>query len=331
MSAPTQPPATPAATVDPSASGRSGFGSLRKGGLQWDLLPMRLFVQGNAKFWNPAEIDFSGEREDWESLTAEQQDVMLHNVALFAAGEEAVTQDIQPFMAAMAAEGRLEDEIYLTQFAFEEAKHTEVWRRWLDAVGLTDDLHWQINRNAGYQIFFYDKLPNALERLHHDPSPEAQIRAAVVYNQVIEGTLALTGYHLFDQICEITGRFAGMRELIRWIGRDERRHMAWGTYTCRRHVAADDANWQVVQDALNELQDPIWQLMTAMTDEYPDDEGPFGLRRSDTQAYAMDRFARRFGAIESARGTRVEAVEQGTTEIDLEEQFAEEDAASVAS
>ena len=43
-------------------------------------------------------------------------------------------------MAAMRAEGRLGDEMYLTQFAFEEAKHTQVFRMWLDAVGLTGDL-----------------------------------------------------------------------------------------------------------------------------------------------------------------------------------------------
>ncbi len=36
-----------------------------------------------------------------------------------------MTQDLQPFVAAMAAEGRLADELYLTQFVFEEAKHTD--------------------------------------------------------------------------------------------------------------------------------------------------------------------------------------------------------------
>ncbi len=33
--------------------------------------------------------------------------------------KEAVTHDIQPFMAAMAAEGRLGDEMYLAQFCFD--------------------------------------------------------------------------------------------------------------------------------------------------------------------------------------------------------------------
>jgi len=34
-----------------------------------------------------------------------------------------------------------------------------------------------------------------------------------------------------------------LQQVIKFIGDDERRHMAWGTFTVRRHVAADDALW----------------------------------------------------------------------------------------
>lgn len=305
---------------------RQEFGSIGPQGLDWNGLPMRLFVQGNEKFWNPADIDFSEERAHWDALTDLQRDAMLSTATLFIAGEEAVTQDIQPFLQAMANEGRLEDELYLTQFAFEEAKHVEVWRRWLDAVGVDIDLHFNIEQNEGYRIFFYDKLPKALQRLTLDWSPEAQLRACVCYHQVVEGTLALTGYWVFQRICDITGAFPGMRELIRLIARDERRHMAWGTYTCRRHVAADDENWQVVVDAMEELREPLTLLINARREEFEETGSPFGVDPDETEAYAFDRFGRRFGAIESARGKTVTSVERGTTELDLEDQFAVEDA-----
>ena len=110
--------------------------SLDAGGLNWDSLPMKLFAGGNAKFWNPVDIDFSRDRADWESLTDLERDFAARLCVQFIVGEEAVTQDIQPFMAAMRDEGRLADEMYLTQFAFEEAKHTQVFRMWLDAVGI---------------------------------------------------------------------------------------------------------------------------------------------------------------------------------------------------
>jgi hypothetical protein len=111
---------------------------------------MRLFLKGNRLFWNPAEIDFTKDAEDWASMSDDERDGAAILAASFVAGEESVTQDIQPFMRAMAAEGRLEDEMYLTQFAFEEAKHIEAFRRWLDGVGLTGDLHSMID-NEGYR------------------------------------------------------------------------------------------------------------------------------------------------------------------------------------
>ena len=114
--------------------------SLAEGSLNWGSLPLKLFAGGNAKFWNPADLDFSRNQADWEALTDLEREWATRLCAQFIAGEEAVTQDIQPFMAAMRAEGRLGDEMYLTQFAFEEAKHTQVFRLWLDAVGVTDDL-----------------------------------------------------------------------------------------------------------------------------------------------------------------------------------------------
>jgi len=114
--------------------------SLDAGGLNWNSLPLKLFAGGNAKFWNPADIDFSRDRADWEALTDLEREWATRLCAQFIAGEEAVTQDIQPFMAAMRAEGRLGDEMYLTQFAFEEAKHTQVFRLWPAVPGMTDDL-----------------------------------------------------------------------------------------------------------------------------------------------------------------------------------------------
>jgi len=152
--------------------------SLDAGGLNWDSLPLKLFAGGNAKFWNPADIDFSRDRADWEALTDLERDWAARLCAEFIAGEEAVTQDIQPFMAAMRAEGRLGDEMFLTQFAFEEAKHTQVFRMWLDAVGLTGDLQHYLDDLPNYRKIFYEELPESLDALSTDPSPTAQIRAS---------------------------------------------------------------------------------------------------------------------------------------------------------
>jgi ribonucleoside-diphosphate reductase beta chain len=312
-----------------AAGHRTSFGALRKGGLNWDYLPMRLFVQGQDRFWKASDIDFSQDAEDWHSLTEQEREAALYLCASFIAGEEAVTEDIQPFMQAMSAEGRLEDEMYLTQFAFEEAKHTEVFRRWLDAVGVKEDLHHYIEDNPGYRTIFYEELPAALDHLLRDTSPEAQIRASVTYNHIVEGMLALTGYHAWNLVLKSRGIAPGMQEIVKRIGDDERRHMAWGTFTCRRHVAADDGQWATVEARIQELLQPALQMVAYPLEQFGDDI-PFGLDKDKLVPYAFQRGTRRLGTIESARGKDVRAIEGDYEPIQLEDRFAEEDAAEYA-
>lgn len=307
---------------------RTGFGSLRKGGFHWDYLPMRLFVQGQEKFWRPADIDLSQDAEDWQQLDDMERHGALYLCASFIAGEEAVTEDIQPFMQAMAAEGRLEDEIYLTQFAFEEAKHTEAFRRWLDAVGVQEDLHGYIEDSPGYRRLFYEELPKAMDRLLDDPSPPAQIRASVTYNHIIEGMLALTGYHAWNIVCKQRDMLPGMQQIVRRIGDDERRHMAWGTFTCRRHVAADTANWQVVEDRIQELIPPALELVKYPFQEIAAiaPEFPFDVSEEELVQYAYERGTRRLNTIEGAKRSSPQEIEGDYEPYRLEERFGQEDA-----
>ena len=322
-----------AETTSPAVtSARTGFRSILEGGLDFQALPMRLFVQGNQKFWDPSQVDLSQEAEHWDRLDAGQQEIVTGLALQFLIGEEAVTEDIQPFVRAMAEEGRLEDELYLTQFAFEEAKHVEAFRRWFDAVGLSRDLHDELERAAiGTEPpggVFADLQPETMGRLLIDPSPEAQIRANVVYNQFVEGTLALTGYWVWSRILDgLGGLFPGMRAIIRGISSDERRHLAWGTYNIRRHVAADDAMWDHAVACLDEM----YELMLGRRDALRADTSPqtlayrerfraMGAGPGETWHYQVSRFERRYGAIESARGVSGERIEHGLEEEETDEE-----------
>ncbi len=308
---------------------RTRYGSLAAGGLNWNSLPLKLFAGGNAKFWDPADIDFSRDRADWELLTDRERDYATRLCAQFIAGEEAVTKDIQPFMAAMRAEGRLGDEMYLTQFAFEEAKHTQVFRLWLDAVGMTDDLHGYFDDLPAYRQMFNEELPDSLSALLIDPSPSAQVRASVTYNHIVEGMLALTGYYAWHKICVERGILPGMQQLVRHIGDDERRHMAWGTFTCRRHVAAEDANWTVFETRMNELI-PLALQLTEDGFALYGDPMPFDLSVDEFLQYSTDKGMRRFGTISSARGRPLEEIDLDYSPLQLEDTFADEDERTLA-
>lgn len=304
---------------------RDGFASLSGGGLKQDSFPLRLFAKGNAKHWNPADIDFTQDAADFAAMTDDERWQCCALAAQFLAGEESVTQDLQPFIAAMAAEGRFADEMYLTQFVFEEAKHTQAFRLWFDAVGMTSDLHEYIEHNEHYMEIFTKALPESLYALGDDPSPRNQIRASVTYNHIVEGTLALTGYFAWHKICAERGILPGLQQVIKHIGDDERRHMAWGTFTCRRHVAANDELYDVVDERMQELMVPAMGVVTGTVDRFPDGQVPFDIDINELAEYAMDKLGRRLGAIESARGADLFVIDVDAEPEALEEQFHAED------
>lgn len=308
---------------------RTRFGTLTMGCLNWDSLPLKLFAGGNAKFWDPADIDFSRDRADWESLSDDERDFAKRLCAEFMVGEEAVTLDIQPFMAAMQAEGRLGDEMYLTQFAFEEARHTYAFRLWLDTIGVTDDLHSYLDELPAYRQIMCEELPESLNALMLDPSPAAQIRASVTYNHIVEGTMALVGYRTWHQICVKRDILPGMRQLVQCISDDERRHMAWGTFTCRRHIAADDANWTVFENRMNELIPLAVRNSEEMLAPYGD-QLPFKISMDKSMQYATNKGMRRFGTISSARGRSVAEIDLDYSPLQLEDSLADEEKQALA-
>ena len=305
---------------------RTGYGSLCPGGLRMDSFPMRLFRKGNKKFWNPEDIDFSRDAQDFAAMNDDEKLMTGSLAARFMAGEETVTQDIQPFMHAMAAEGRLADEAYLAQFAFEEAKHMQGFRLWFDAVGLTGDLHDYAEYGPAYDLIFKEEQPKAMWALVDDPSPAAQVRASVTYNHIVEGCLALTGYFAWAKVCNSRNLLPGMQQLIKHISDDERRHMAWGTFTCRRHVAADDANWKVVEDQMGKLMEPALALTNEIYTRFEGRQPPFGTDPDEMQQYAADKLARRLESIQGARGRNPQEIDEDYSPMELEDRFGDEDA-----
>src|ERR1700736_5347441 len=160
------------------ATTRSEYLSISRRGIDFDSVPMRLFQKSKKLgIWDPMLFDLTQDRLDWEASDQVRRDDLIGTTTLFQAGEEAVTLDLLPLVMAVARDGRLEEEIYLTSFLWEEAKHTEFFRRWLDAVPRigAQALHEYIGPN--YHRLFFDELPAAMGRLLEDRSDEALARA----------------------------------------------------------------------------------------------------------------------------------------------------------
>ena len=177
------------------------YTTLSSRGLRHEIFPMRLYHKAKKLgIWDPRDIDLSQDKQDWQRMPDYRQERLRNLILSFQAGEEAVTLDLLPLIMTVAREGRLEEEMFLTTFLWEEAKHTEFFRRVLDEVlNAQGDLH--IMRPAssasGERDIFAEELPREMNRLLTDPSPANQARASILYNMIVEGVLAEHA-HLVD-------------------------------------------------------------------------------------------------------------------------------------
>jgi len=232
-------------------------------GINRDALPWRLWTKAKQLFWDPADIDYSQDVTNWQTIPADVRGLVALGARGFMVGEEAVTLDILPLVRAISDEGRLEETIYLTSFALEEAKHVDFFRTWFDAVGFDPRQAPELPTNGdganSYQgnDIFAGELQRVMRRLDNDRSPEAFLDAGITYNQFIEGVAAIAGYKGWSKFFEAFNVLPGLQEGLQLIQRDERRHIAYGTYLCRRLIAAHPELWEFVERRWAELTGPF--------------------------------------------------------------------------
>ncbi len=290
----------PAPVAVPANGGRSAYKSTGPAGLDRDSPPMRLWEKAKVRgVWNPAELDFADDRADWSGLDADERDLLMRETSLFLAGEEAVTLDLLPLIQAVAAEGRLEEEIYLASFLWEEAKHVDAFSRFFEEI-VAERRDLDRFHTPSYRTVFYDELPAALDRLRTDGSPTAQAEASVTYHMIVEGVLAETGYHGYSEVLDRHRILPGMRALIGHVQADEARHLAYGVFFLSRLVAEHgEGVWQAIESRMERLLPLALQVVDEAFSAY--DPVPFGLDPGAFAEFAQDQFRRRFSRIEKAR------------------------------
>jgi len=298
--------------------------STTAGPFRTDVLPWRLYQKAKQLTWDPADIDFAREAADWNSRDDNMRRLVARLATTFMVGEEAVTLDIVPLLRAIADEGRIEEAMFLTTFLGDEAKHAEFFRTWFDVIGAPDDLDSLLT--PAQRRVFDEELPRSMGRLDGDRSPEAFLDASLTYNHFVEGVLAMTGYWAWDRMFAMQDVFPGMRAGLSMVQRDERRHLAYGTYLCRRIVAEHPDTWPYVEERMSQLRELglrfVDDLGAAIFDDFRSSAGDVtpefdalakGIMAEFTQ-YGEDLLQRRTQAIASARGSSIDDVERAARE-----------------
>jgi ribonucleoside-diphosphate reductase beta chain len=282
---------------------------------------MRLYEKAKRLgVWNPGEIDFTQDRADWQELSDERRTAIIRLTTRFVTGEEAVTLDLLPLVMVIATEGRLEEELFLTTFLFEEGKHTDFFSRWLHEVADDPPLP---EAPAPYRQLFDVELQGSMAALLEDRSPAAVARASVTYNMIVEGVLAETGYQSYYQSLAVNDLMPGLCEGLVHIKRDESRHIAYGVYLLSRLVAEDPSIWDVIEQRMAELQPLTMEIIRSGYELYPDGVSPFGLRVDEFSEYAANQFRKRYERIAKARTQSLADIEAESEPAEVDSLLAE--------
>lgn len=275
-------------------------------GLRYDIPPMILWERAKRLgIWNPADIDFSQDAEDWRKLSPAQQSYLKSVCSRFISGEEAVTLDLLPLMKAVSESGHLEEAMFLTTFLWEEAKHIDFFTRALASFKV-DASELEEYHSPYYKNLFYEVLPERMSVLYRDPSPENLVRASATYNLMIEGVLAETGYYIFFSIMDENNILPGTRQGIRNLQMDESRHIAYGVFLLSRLVAEDDSLFSIIEEVLAESQE--YQKLSTADNMKRFGTIPFKLNYEQVGAFSRTQYERRLARIQKARGKSLEEI-----------------------
>ncbi|WP_408957231.1 ribonucleotide-diphosphate reductase subunit beta [Natrinema sp. 74] len=249
--------------------------------------PYELYRKGKQEgTWDPDDYDLEQDRRDWQQFSEDEQRRFLATCSGFYDGEEDVTRTLAPYMMALDALPNeempfdtVQEEMYLAQQVYEEAKHTDLFSRYFEEVFETQET--APYREGGYQEQGYstddlydtaDDLLAAAESGDRTDLVYALGEAYLNYMGIVEAQLARGGYLSFDQMIELKAEQMGrdivlesFQEAIGKVRQDETRHIENGRWILQQLAEAEpDVVADVYEPRIEEyvenrlLADPLY-------------------------------------------------------------------------
>jgi ribonucleoside-diphosphate reductase beta chain len=233
----------------------------------------RKYEKAITAVWNPRDLDYAQDAEDWTLLTEERRRGLLGITVRFFAGEQRVTDELVPMLAAAHALGRYDWTMFLSTFLMEEAKHSEFFALWHDrVVGILEprevapyflDRGKTVDPTGRFEIkeVLHEGLPRYggelmdAVRSGDETAIEASfVRFATLYNSFAEGVLTMPSYELVIDSIHLWQAFPALEQGFRRILADEGRHITFGTSAIRQLVERNPGYAAIVHDVFDEFR-----------------------------------------------------------------------------
>jgi ribonucleotide reductase beta subunit family protein with ferritin-like domain len=218
--------ASSASTTSPDAA--PAIESLPTDAISYEDLYTR-WERGN---WSAMDLDFTEDARQWrEEFTEFERQAALWNYALFFWGEDAVADNLSPYIDAAPRE---EQKYFLATQQVDEARHAILFKRFMHEVCGIGDGSMASSLNAikpqltpGFRKIF-DRLDTMADELRADHSRAKLAAAVTLYHIVIEGALAQSGQHMICSYLEERDLLPAFRTGMQNISADEQRHIGFG-------------------------------------------------------------------------------------------------------
>jgi ribonucleotide reductase beta subunit family protein with ferritin-like domain len=216
------------ATAPTQGTSSADVASLPSDAISYEDLYAR-WERGN---WCATELDFTEDARQWrEDFTDFERKAALWNYCLFFWGEDAVADNLSPYIDAAPRE---EQKYFLATQQVDEARHAVFFKRFMQEVcGIGDgSVSSALNTikpqlTSGFRKIF-DRLDTMAEELRADHSPAKLAAAVTLYHVIIEASLAQPGQHFICKYLEERDQLPAFRKGMENIAADEQRHIGFG-------------------------------------------------------------------------------------------------------
>src|SRR5271154_4701771 len=191
-----------------------------------------LYARWERSNWSATELDFTEDARQWrEDFTEFERTAALWNYCLFFWGEDAVADNLSPYIDAAPRE---EQKYFLATQQVDEARHAVFFKRFMQEVCEIGDGSMSSGLRAvrpqltsGFRKIF-DRLDSMADELRADRSPAKLAAAVTLYHIVIEAALAQPGQHFICSYLEQRDQLPAFRQGMANIAADEQRHIGFG-------------------------------------------------------------------------------------------------------
>jgi ribonucleoside-diphosphate reductase beta chain len=188
---------------------------------------LELYTKAKNNYWIPEEYPLDKDKHQfYNELTEIERHYLLYTLGFFSSAEGWVGQNILEISKHIF---NTETRMFLGYQLMEEMKHIDTFRYIIDGLGINPKQVYDMHQNTPEIKAKAEFELKATKELCMSQSEYKLIEDLFVYYAILEGVFFFSGF-ITPLAFGRRNLLSNVAELIRWILKDETRHLAFGIY-----------------------------------------------------------------------------------------------------